>query len=167
MLLVAQFLILRPCRIATLLILWFCLVCFSRLGVARRYVHITVLFGSLASCSQRQAFADAFCLIWPLGLVFASSYDIASFTWQVWLTCLACCSCYQGFAYAFVFVTTLNLLACCSYHRGCHNTEFIQHADLAIGASQMCLLFVMTLDLFSTLLLPSGLCSCVYYLSRR
>lgn len=32
MLLVAQFLILRPCRIATLLILWFCLVCFSRLG---------------------------------------------------------------------------------------------------------------------------------------
>ena len=121
---------------------------FRAWGVARRYVYITVLFGSLASCSQHRAFADKFCLIWPLGLAFASSYDIASLTWQVWLTCLACCSCYQGFGYAFVFVITLNLLACCSCHRG--------FADASV--------FVTTLNLFSMLLLLLELCRCVYYL---
>ena len=121
---------------------------FRAWGVARRFVYITVLFGSLASCSQHRTFADKFCLIWPLGLAFASSYDIASLTWQVWLTCLACCSCYQGFGYAFVFVITLNLLACCSCHRG--------FADASV--------FVTTLNLFSMLLLLLELCRCVYYL---
>ena len=61
---------------------------------------------------------------------------------------LARCSCHRGFAAAFII---------------CHDVEFIKYAALAMGNLRMRLLSVTTLNSFSMLLLPSGLCRCVYF----
>lgn len=61
---------------------------------------------------------------------------------------LARCSCHRGFAAAFII---------------CHDVEVIKYAALAMGNLRMRLLSVTTLNSFSMLLLPSGLCRCVYF----
>ena len=48
-----------------------------------------------------------------------------------------------------------------------YDVEFIKHAAFAIGALQLRLFFVMTLNLLSMLLLPWGICGYVCYLSRH
>ena len=186
MLLVAQFLIIRPCRIATLLILWFCLVCFSRLGCCPslcpyhsviwvlsillstpgvcRYVLLNLAFGpcvrifiwhcqlylaSMVNLFSMLLLLSGLCICVCIchHVEFIGMLLLPSGLSQHWIY-LACWSCYRGFAAAFII---------------CHDVEFIKYAALAKGNLRMRLLSVTTLNSFSMLLLPSGLCRCVYF----
>ena len=141
MLLVAQFLIIRPCRIATLLILWFCLVCFSRLGCCSSlcsYHSVIWVLSILLS-------TPGVCRYVLLNLAFGPCVRI--FIWH--------CQLYLA--------SMVNLFSMLLSIRALHMRFYLPprwiywHAALTIGA-------VTTLNLFSMLILLLELRRCVYYL---